>query len=138
MNKQWIGTVERVAPPIPSRPHRVIRFVGLRDPLVPVAAVSTGSVEIIEEHKRIGQPVLVRGDVVAEHDERGVAISLFHVAEDLIVRAVLFHHVDHMLDERRLSGAPWNGHRRHVGCRGGFSRGRPGERKRLFSATAVL
>src|SRR2546422_3074530 len=52
--------------------------------------------EVVEQHELAGQAVLVRGHVLAEQAQARVAVPLFHVAEDLVVAAVL-------LDEDRKS-----------------------------------
>ncbi len=89
---------------------------------MPVGAVAAGGVEIVEQHELLGEKVLVGGDILTEHHQRWVAVAARHVAEDLVVGAVLLDDVDDVLDERRV--ARTHGHReRRLGWRGGGERG---------------
>ena len=55
----------------------------------------------VEEAEAARQRVVVWGDgQVGEIDEAGVAIAFLHVAENLIVGAVLFNDVDDMMKRR--------------------------------------
>ena len=66
---------------------------------MPVGAVAAGGIEVVEQHELLGQPVLVRRHVFAEHHQRRIAVALLHVAQHLIVGAVLLDDEDHVLDQ---------------------------------------
>src|SRR5579859_601081 len=67
-------------------------------PDVSVAGDLSAVVEIVEHAKLSRQCVLIGRDVFAVKSERGIAVSNFQIAEDLIEGAILFHHVNHVLD----------------------------------------
>src|SRR5438046_1453535 len=82
--------------------HRLLAVVGHvrgSGPDVPLRADLGISEEAVEEAEAPRQRVMVRGDGdVGEVDEAGVAVTLLHVAEHLIVGAILFDDVDHVLE----------------------------------------
>ena len=57
-------------------------------------------VEIVEQHELPRQRVLVGRDLLAEEDEVGRAVTLFDVAQDLVVRPVFLDYIDHVVDGR--------------------------------------
>src|SRR5262245_38885144 len=54
---------------------------------------------------------MVGSDLLAEQDQGGVSVAFLHVAEDLIVGAILLDDVYHVFDERGFTGAQRNGYR---------------------------
>src|SRR6185295_5232794 len=56
--------------------------------------------EAVEQAEALGERVVVRRDLAREEQERGVAIALGQIAEDLIVGAVLLDDVDDVLEGR--------------------------------------
>src|SRR5262249_30662330 len=54
-------------------------------------------------HELLGQRVVIRAHVASELHQRGVAVPLRQVAEDLIVGAVLLDDVEDVLDRRALA-----------------------------------
>ena len=73
-------------------------------PDVAVSGDFSTVVEIVEHAELQGELVLVGRDVGAVHGERAVAVADFQVAEDLIVGAIFFDDVDHVLDGGRRAG----------------------------------
>ena len=63
-------------------------------------------VEVVEQHELARDRVGVRRHVLAEKRQVRVAVALGHVAEHLVVGAVLADHVEDVLDRRRLADAP--------------------------------
>ena len=74
-----------------------------------VAAISTGGIEVVEKDELIGEPVVIRCDILPEHHERGVPVSLRHIAENLIVGPVFLDDVHDMPDQRGLARPRGNG-----------------------------
>ena len=61
-------------------------------------------IKVIEEHKLAGQLVMIGRDVFPEQEKRGIAVAFFHIAQYLIVGAVLLHDINDMLDRgKRVS-----------------------------------
>ena len=71
---------------------------------MPVGADVGVHVEVVEQHELARQLVQVGRDVFAEQHQRGVAIAFLHVAQHLVVGAVLLHDVDDVLDGRQRAG----------------------------------
>ena len=82
-------------------------LIRLRHPLMAIGGVPAGGIEIIQQHKLLGQAVLVRGNGFPEHGERWISVAFGNVAEHLVIRAVLFDDVDNVLERRVLRGGPW-------------------------------
>src|SRR5437762_13869979 len=95
-----IRPVERVAAPHVSRPEGISCFVCLSHPLVSVAAVSTGGIEVVEKDELAGEAMMIRCDILPEHHERGIPVSLWHIAENLIVGSVFLDDVHDVPDQR--------------------------------------
>ncbi len=100
--------VAGVAAGIAARPVRRLDVVGvgrhrLGDPLVAVGRLAGRVVEIVEQREPLHQRVGVRRGLGAEHGQRGIAVAGGHVAEHLVVGAVLADNQEHVLDQRRLA-----------------------------------
>ena len=67
-------------------------------PEVAVAGNFSAVVEIVEHSELQREFVLVGRDVGAVHGERWIAVADGQIAEDLIVGAIFFQHVDHVAD----------------------------------------
>ena len=78
--------------------------VGPHAPFVAVGADLALDVEVVEEDELPRQGMVVRRDALGKEAERRVAVPLRHVAEDLVVGAVLLDHVDHVLDRALRPG----------------------------------
>src|SRR5215475_9443632 len=52
--------------------------------------------------------MLVRRHLFAENAEARIAGALFHIAQHLIVSAILLDHVDHVFDRRGVADAEWD------------------------------
>src|SRR6476646_9361595 len=53
--------------------------------------------ETIKQSETQRERVMIRRDVLSEEDQAGIAIAFFQIAEYLIISAVLFDDVDHVL-----------------------------------------
>ena len=79
-------------------------------PVVAVNAHLAVAVEIVQEHVIAGQLMVVGRDVLAVHHQgriavaRRAALGVFEVAEHLVVGAVLFDDVEHVLDRAVAAG----------------------------------
>jgi hypothetical protein len=56
----------------------------------------------IEDSEPFGERVMIRRNRAAEIDERRIAVGLREIAEELIVRPILFDDVDDVLERRVL------------------------------------
>jgi hypothetical protein len=81
-------------------------------PLMAFGAQDTGAVGIIQEHKFTYQLVQVGGDVLAKDAKIRVAVALGHIAQHLVVTAVLLDAVDDVLKHAGLPDAFGHRHRR--------------------------
>ena len=70
--------------------------VGAHRPFVAVGRHLAVAVEVVQQHELAGQLVVVGRDLLGEEAQVRVAIALLHVAEDLVVGAVLLDDVDDM------------------------------------------
>ena len=77
--------------------------VGPHRPFVPVGADLALDVEVVEQHELAGQGVVVGRDRLGEQADARLAVALGHVAEDLVVGAVLLDDVDDVLDRRGVA-----------------------------------
>ncbi len=75
------------------------------------------AVQIIEQHELPGQPVVIRGDFLAENGEPRVAVALTEIAQHLVVGAIFLDDVEHVLDGRPNADVAGNnsGRRRSLG-----------------------
>src|SRR2546423_5560510 len=91
----------------PSRKLALDIFVGngAVRPLVAIAALHARAISIVEQHKFAGDLVLVRSAFFSEDAEIGIAVSLLHVAEHLVVSAVLLQDINHVFEKARLADA---------------------------------
>ena len=69
-----------------------------------VAGNFSAVVKIVEHAELQRQFVLVGSDVLAVHRERWIAVSHFQITQNLIVGAVFFEDVDHVLDRILSAG----------------------------------
>ena len=60
-------------------------------------------VKIIEQDEFARELVVVRRDAFAEQDQRRIAVTFLHIAQNLIVRPIFLHDVDDVLDGRGRS-----------------------------------
>ena len=67
---------------------------------MPVSAEDAGTINIIEQDELMRQLVLVGGDPLPKHAERGIAVTLWQITEYLIVGAVFLDDVDDVADPR--------------------------------------
>ena len=84
---------------------RDVRFVG---PLMAVGREDAAAVEVIEQHEVLGQLVLVGRHLFTVDAQSGVTFRTSDVSKHLIVRAVLFDDVQHVLEDRRLAVPLWD------------------------------
>src|SRR5580700_1071587 len=78
-------------------PLHIVADKTLLQPLVPIEADCSGCVEVIQQDVLFRQRMMVGSDVSPVHEECGIAITLAHIAEDLVVGAILFHQKKYML-----------------------------------------
>ena len=96
-------------------PRDVVGVIRHRRPGVPVGRDVAVAIQVVEQHELFGQLVMVGRDLAAEHHQRRIAVAARHVAEDLIVGAILLDDVQHILDRRRLADLGRNGRLLGVG-----------------------
>ena len=76
-----------------------------------VGAEHAAAIEVVEQHELVDQLVMVGRHLLAEDAQIGVAVAPLHVAEHLVVGAVLLDDVQHVLDRRGLAmtlrNRPW-------------------------------
>ncbi len=65
-------------------------------------------IKIVQQDKFRCQLVMVWCDSLGEQAQSGITISLQHVAEYLVVGAILFDNVKHIFDWAGLPGSAWN------------------------------
>ena len=97
---------------------QVVGREGRRAPLVAIGAEDASAVGVIEQHEIAHELVLIGRDALAEDAERRIAVAGRDVAEDLVVGAVFFDHVDDVLDATRLANALGDGARELAGAGG--------------------
>src|SRR5262249_21658050 len=90
-----------------------IRRVGAHAPLVTVLGDFAVDIDVVEQHEFASELVMIGGDGFGEEAEVWITIALLHVAEDLIVGAILLDDVEAVLDGAGLAElrGDW------VGCR---------------------
>ena len=112
------------AVPVADRPALLHKVGGVsaHGPFVPVGADFALDVEVVEQDELAGERVMVGRDVFAEETQLTLAIPLRHVAEHLIVSAVLLDDVDAVFDRARVADFPRDGAAREI-CRGGAQAG---------------
>ena len=96
----FAGIGKLLAVAVAERPL-LLDKVGSKGPHAPLMAVGadlTLHIEVVEQDKLAGQGVVIGGDLLRKQTERRVAAALRHVAEDLVVGAILLDDVDHMRD----------------------------------------
>src|ERR1700748_8606 len=79
--------------------HIIVRHGGIR-PLVSFSRRFTRRIIIIKQYKVFSQLVLIRRNAVAINAKLLIAIALWHIAQYLVVGAVFFNDIDHMLKHR--------------------------------------
>ena len=110
--RERVAAVVRVATgEIAELLFKVVGDVGLIRPLVSVRAQNAAAVEIVQQHKLLGQRVVVGRNFPAKMDQAAVAVSLRHVAQNLVVRPIFFDDVDDVFEDRTLTRPCRNGYR---------------------------
>jgi hypothetical protein len=66
-------------------------------------------IKIVEQHKLTRQLVVIGSDPFREKAEGGIAVSLGHIAQHLIVSSVLFDDIDAIFDGARITWPAGNG-----------------------------
>src|SRR5207244_9022322 len=84
----------------------VVRGVSAHGPVMAVGAHLGFGIEVVQQDKLPCEGVVIRGDLFPEKREAGIAVPFRHVAKHLVVRAILFDHIDDVTDRRFLSHAP--------------------------------
>ena len=67
-------------------------------PVVAIGADIGIHIEVVEQDEIMRQLMQIRRHLFAKHDQRGIAIAFLHIAQHLIVGAILFHDVQHMFN----------------------------------------
>src|SRR5204862_4418632 len=67
-------------------------------PNVSVSRNFSAVIEVIEHTELPGQLVFIGSALFAIHGQRGIAVPDVQITEDLIVGAILFQHINYMLD----------------------------------------
>src|SRR5579872_6484394 len=67
-----------------------------------IRAYVTINIKVVEQDVLACQGMMVGRDPFTEQHQLGPAVPLRHVAEDLIVRPVLFDYVENVLDRRAV------------------------------------
>ena len=67
-------------------------------PYMTIAGYFSAVIKIVEHAKLSRQLMLVRSDVLAEHDEGGIAVAGSEIPEHLIISAVLLDDVNYVFD----------------------------------------
>src|SRR5205823_5592161 len=77
--------------PVNERPNffNEIGGIGSHRPFMTVRRDFAVAVKIVQEHELTRQPVVVRRDLLGENTEARIAVAFRHIAEKLVVRAVL-------------------------------------------------
>ena len=125
------GTLRRIGnaavAAIAQRPDPLdeVGGIGAHRPFVAVGADLAVDVEVVEQHELAGQGVMVGRDRLGEQAEVRVAVAFGHVAEDLVVGAVLLDDVDDILDRRRVADLGGNRVARRRGGAGDARSDRP-------------
>src|SRR5213082_2069523 len=70
-----------------------------------IDAADSRTTRVIQQNEFAAELVLIWGDSLAEDAKPGIAIALLHIAEHLIIGAVLFDDINDVLENRRLAGS---------------------------------
>ena len=105
----WLAAfvvIELAACAVAIGPHalHVVWSNSGRRPIVAVGAHVGVDIEIIEQHEFTGQLVMVGSDLLAEQNQRWIAVALADVAQHLIVCSVFLDDVNDVLDRRWFTG----------------------------------
>jgi len=98
------------AAPVAKCLFLVVGRDALRGPLMPIRADDAAAIVVVQQCKLFGQRVVIGRYVAAIDAERGVAIGLFDVAKNLVVRAIFLYHVNDVIKDRRLPQRLGYGH----------------------------
>src|SRR5258705_5895197 len=82
-----------------------------------IGAQNPRAIGVVEQHEIAHQLVLIGGDALAKNAERRIAIAPRLIAEHLIVSAVFFDDVNHMLEYAGLANSLGHGARRDAWTR---------------------
>src|SRR5258707_9643115 len=93
-----------------SRPHLLVVVSGDRRirPGMAVHANLAIAVQIVEKNPLVSNSVMIRRNFFTEYRKPGVPVTFRNVTKELIVGAILFDHIDHMLDWRARPYLLWN------------------------------
>ena len=83
-----------------DRPFGIVGHVGSHAPLVAVGTHFGVHEKAVVQPKTLGERMMIRRPRAREKQQRRVAVAAGKVGEHLVVRAVLLHDVEHMLDGR--------------------------------------
>src|SRR5438445_13796726 len=78
--------------------------IGCHAPFMSISADFAFDIKIIQQHKLTRQLVVIRRDALGKQAKLGVAISLWKIAEDLIVSPILLDDIKTVANRTRL---PW-------------------------------
>src|SRR5262249_12975145 len=78
----------------------VIGGGGPHRPFVAVGRDFGVDVEVVEQYEFARQRMLIRRRFLSEKAKARIAVAFFHIAQHLIVSAILLDHVDHVFDRR--------------------------------------
>ena len=76
----------------------VVTGDGSTRPNVSISRNFSAVIEVIEHTELPGQLVFIGSDLFAIDGQRGIAVADAQITEDLIVSAILFKHIDYVLD----------------------------------------
>src|SRR5438034_8346554 len=87
---EWV-VAKSVAAAEPAKGlFQMIGIVAFRAPGMPIRRVDAVAIKVVEQHKSLGQGVVIGRNKLRINTEAGIAISLRHVAKHLVVSFVLF------------------------------------------------
>ena len=103
-----VGFVGAHAIRITARPacERFFQIIGAErggGPLMAVGTEDAGAISIIEEGKLADHLVLIGSDPLAEDAKRCIAVAARIIAQNLIIRAIFFNHVNDVFEHARLA-----------------------------------
>ena len=100
---QRIIPFTRITPAVVQWPHRIGRFVRLREPIVPVGRITARRKEVIDEHELLTERMRVWRDIATIHRQRGIACTFADITQHLIVSTIFLDDVNDVIDHTRLA-----------------------------------
>ena len=119
-----------------KRLFQVVRYISLVRPLMPVRTEYSTAVKVIQQHEFFDELVMIRRHLATEDAQAWIAFAFLDIAKHLVVGAIFFDDVQHMLEHRRLAVPLRHRPRLDVG-RGGAS-ALIDSVSRLFSRTVFV